>query len=110
MTADELLTKGDMEKALAGMKSELISTIQNLLKGKTDPVYNAEQAAEFLKCSTATIRRRAAAGEIAFSRDGSDLKFLESDLRSYLKANRVMTMDECRMEMVRNGTKIQKRH
>lgn len=109
MTPDELLTRGDMEKAIDGLKSDIITTIQNLLNGKTDPVYNAEQAAEFMKCSPVTIRRRAAAGEIAFSRDGSDLKFLESDLRAYLKANRVKTMAECRSEMMRNSQR-EKRH
>lgn len=110
MTPNELITKGDMEAALDVLKRDIIATMNDLLKGKTDPVYNVSQAAEFMRCSEATIRRRASAGLIAYTRDGSDLKFLESDLRAYLKANRVKTMDECRMDLARNGGKIRLRH
>lgn len=98
MTADELLTKGDLDKAIDGLKNELLEALQGMLKGSSDPVYNTAEAAKLIKCSKASIRRRAANGEIAFSRDGTDLKFLESDLMAYLKKNRVKTMDECMSE------------
>ena len=46
-----------------------------------------EEAAQYLRCSTKTLQRRRRNGQIAFIRDGH-IKYLRSDLDSYLEARR----------------------
>lgn len=95
MVANEIATKDDLENVV----QKLQSVIANEIKKNCAPmirVYDVEGAAEFLKCSKVTVRRRAANGEIAYIKEGKDLKFLESDLVAYLMKKRVLSFDELR--------------
>ncbi|MCQ2103794.1 MAG: helix-turn-helix domain-containing protein [Fibrobacter sp.] len=97
MTADELLTKTDLEKAVSTLKNELLDSISAMIGGGTatgSRVLNVKQAAEYLKCAEDTVRKRAQRGEIAYSKDGRDLKFYISDLDEYLRSKRIMSVDE----------------
>lgn len=54
MTADELLTKTDLEKAVCSLKHDLLNSIQTMLGGggvAGKQVLNVKQAAEYLKCA-----------------------------------------------------------
>lgn len=96
MTADELLTKTDLERVVSSLKVELLDSIQSLLGGvgRVGNVLNVKEAAEYLKCAEDTVRKRAQRGEIAYSKDGRDLKFYISDLDEYLRSKRIMSVDE----------------
>lgn len=97
MTADELLTKTDLEKAVCSLKHDLLNSIQTMLGGggvAGKQVLNVKQAAEYLKCAEDTVRKRAQRGEIAYSKDGRDLKFYIEDLDKYLRSKRIMTVEE----------------
>ncbi len=50
-------------------------------------VMTEPEAAEYLRCSTKTLKRRRRDGQIAFIRDGRIL-YLRSDLDTYLQARR----------------------
>jgi excisionase family DNA binding protein len=49
---------------------------------------NLSETAEILRCSTKTLRRRIAAGEIAVVRDGRLIRVHPDDLQRYIQQRR----------------------
>jgi len=49
-------------------------------------VLTTREAAEFLKCSVETLKRRAAAGEIPAAKTGREWRFLLDELEAWLRA------------------------
>lgn len=49
-------------------------------------VLTTREAAEYLKCSVETLKRRAAAGEIPAAKTGREWRFLLDELEAWLRA------------------------
>lgn len=56
---------------------------------KVDKIYSFQEAAEMLRVSTSTLRRRKRNGEIEYHQDGAGpITFLHSDIELYLQTTR----------------------
>lgn len=98
MQLDEIVTKRDLESAINTLTHVIFNEFKKL-RENGDEVLDVPGAAKLLKCSEVTIRRRCANGEIAFSKEGKDLKILKSDAMNYLMKRRVATFDEMRSKI-----------
>jgi len=70
-----------------------MNTHNNSTAQTTDDVLTTDQAAEFLKLNSNTLRhwRRSADRRVPFHRIGGSVRYLRSDLVAYLAANRTET-------------------
>ena len=91
MTADELVTRNDLERVQASILKAMHDMIHPLEK-----YLSFDEAVQYLKTTKRSLAERVRNREIPYIKDGKFIKFLREDLDAYMESHRVMSVDEAR--------------